>query len=87
MVSLTSVVDIDDDYYGYGYRSVLDLDNVDYWIYALENGYYLIKTSTLREKVINKEYDFKGHGLTRTGESKGFFLVKEKKFKSWCKKM
>ena len=68
-----------------GYRSVLEKDNVDYWIYVLRGEYYLVKTSELRKKVLHREYDYKSHGLTKTGVDKKFFQVKENKFKSWCR--
>lgn len=42
MVELSGVVGINDGYYGLGYRSVLEKDNVDYWIYVLQGEYYLV---------------------------------------------
>ena len=87
MVELSGVVDIDDDYYVVGYKSVLEKDNVDYWVYVIRDEFYIIRTNELRKKVLEKEYDHKGCEPSRAGVDKEFFLVKEKKFKSWCDKM
>lgn len=87
MVELSGVVDIDDDYYGVGYKSVLEKDNVDYWVYLIRDEFHIIKTAELRKKVLEKEYDHKGREPSKAGVDKEYFLVKEEKFKSWCDKM
>jgi len=87
MVELSGVVDIDDDYYGVGYKSVLKKDNVDYWVYVIRDEFYIISTNELRKKVLEKEYDYRGCESSKAGADKEFFLVKEEKFKSWCAKM
>jgi len=74
------------EFFSRGKHTGIDVTESDYWLEKIKGEFFLIKTSELRHKIEQKEYDDIKSGGDR-GSNTHFYLVKEAKFKSWCKKM